>query len=548
MARLSSCIPALVALNSIAFGAIQQPRYVGSKVCFGCHADIYRSFLKTDMGHSMRPASELNLAGIPDNATIPISTDNRVLRVFHDDAGWHQSETEPNVFVDEHKLDYVVGSGANGLSFIVRRGNNLFQAPLSFYSKAGKWDLSPGYQYADYGFGRPIAEACILCHSGRPQPVEARTGEYLDPPFQELAIGCENCHGPGELHVKQQGKVLGSIINPAKLAPRLAESICMNCHQGGDARVLQPGKSYLDFRPGQWLIETVAIFKIPPKLGGQPDSDLLEHDSAMKISRCFRESRGKLSCLTCHDPHVQPTSTQVVSYFREKCFTCHTDESCRLPRKTRMEQKPPDDCIGCHMPKRNIAVISHSALTNHRIPARPDEPLPEEKSRNQTDLVLVNQAADSTASVPEITRLRAYSELANREPKYQQRYLTLLDRLSQRQPTEPFVEAALGHKALAERKTEEALAHLSHGLQLGEATVYEDMAKALSNLGRDGEALDYLKRGVDAHPFNAVLLKSLTLQYINLKRYPEARQAMERYIELFPEDSFMRKLLARVSN
>src|SRR4051794_6552175 len=127
MARLSSCIPVLMALSSVAFGAIQQPRYVGSKGCFGCHADIYRSFLKTDMGCSMRPASELNLAGIPDNATVSLSTGNRVLRVFHDDAGWHQSETEPNVFVDEHKLDYVVGSGANGLSFIVRRGNNLFQ-------------------------------------------------------------------------------------------------------------------------------------------------------------------------------------------------------------------------------------------------------------------------------------------------------------------------------------------------------------------------------------------------------------------------------------
>jgi hypothetical protein len=341
---------------------------------------------------------------------------------------------------------------------------------------------------------------------------------------------------------------LGSIVNPAKLPPRLAENICMNCHQGGDARVLQPGKSYLDFRPRQWLIETIAIFKIPPKPGGQADSDLLEHDSAMKISRCFRESRGKLSCLTCHDPHVQPTSTQAVSYFREKCFTCHTDESCRLPHKIRMEQKPADDCTRCHMPKRNIAVISHSALTNHRIPARSDEPLPEEKHSDQTDLALVNRSPESAGSVPEITLLRAYSELANREPKYQQRYLTLLDLLSQRQPMEPFVEAALGHKALAEGKNEEALAHLSHALQLGEARVYEDMAKALSNLGRDEEALDYLKRGVDAYPFNALLLKSLTLQYINLKRYAEARGAMERYIELFPEDSFMRKLLARVTN
>jgi hypothetical protein len=548
MVSLSWCILPLAALSSIGFGATQDARYVGSKICFGCHADIYRSFKKTDMGRSMRAVSELDHTGIPAEATVPLASEGRLLRVTHDDSGWHQSETEPNVFVDEHNLDYVVGSGANGLSFIVRRDKYLFQAPLSFYSKVRKWDLSPGYQYGDYGFGRPIAEGCVLCHSGRPQPVKDRAGEYLDPPFQELAIGCENCHGPGEFHVKEPARHPGSIVNPAKLPPRLAENICINCHQGGDARVLQPGKSYLDFRPGQWLIETVAIFKIPTNPGGQSDSDLLEHNSAMRISRCFRESRAKLSCLTCHDPHVQPASTEAVAYFRRKCFTCHTDESCRVSRATRMAQSPPDDCVACHMPKRNVAVISHSALTNHRIPARPDEPLTEERPNRETELVLVNEPPEKTTSIPEITLLRAYSELASRQPEYQQRYLALLDRLRQVQPTDPFIQAALGHKALAERKNEEALAHLSKSLQLGDATVYEDMAKALSNVGRGGEALDYLKRGVDAYPFNAVLLKTLVLQYINLKQYPEAHQEMARYVELFPEDSFMRKLLARVAN
>jgi tetratricopeptide (TPR) repeat protein len=200
------------------------------------------------------------------------------------------------------------------------------------------------------------------------------------------------------------------------------------------------------------------------------------------------------------------------------------------------------------MPKRNVGVISHSALTNHRIPARAGEPLPEDTPSDHTGLVLVNQSPAETGSIPEITLLRAYSEVGTHDARYQQRYLALLEHLSQTRPREPFVEAALGHKALAEGRNEEALGHLSQGLQLGDATVYEDIAKALSNLGRGDEALDYLRRGVDTHPFDTVLLKTLILQYINLKRYPDARQAMERYIGLFPEDSFMRKLLARVSN
>lgn len=521
--------------------------YVGSRVCFGCHAQIFREFTKTDMGRSMMPTSDLDNRNVPREATVPAPSGSHVLRVFRAADGWHQSESEPNVFVDDHKLEYAVGSGANGLSFIVSRGRYLFQAPLSFYSKTGKWDLSPGYQYADLGFSRPIAEQCVLCHSGRARPVEGHEGEYQQPPFEELAIGCENCHGPGEDHVKRIGRGGGSIVNPAKLPARLAEDICMNCHQRGDTRIAQPGKSLRDFRPGQWLIDTVAILKVPPKPGDAAESDLLEHDSAMKLSRCFRASDGKLSCLTCHDPHVEPRGPQAAAYFRAKCFTCHSDQSCRLPKPARLAHNPPDDCAGCHMPKRNVAVISHSALTNHRIPARPGEPVPNAEIGDQTGLVLVDRPPHWAGSLPEITLLRAYGELAGRDPAFQQRYPEVRNHLSKTQPDNRYVQAALGHKALTEGQANEALDHLTKALPLNETVVYRDMAQALTKLGRAEDAIDYLKRAVEAEPYDPTTRKTLILEYINLKRYPDAREAMEEYVSLFPEDGFMRGLLARVS-
>jgi hypothetical protein len=535
MVRLGSCF----VLLAMAAGAESGPRYVGSKVCFGCHADIYRSFTKTAMGHSMRTPSDLGQSAIPADATVAAASEGHTLRVFHDDSGWYQSEQEANVFVDKHKLAYVIGSGANGLTPIVRRGEHLFQAPLSYYSKIGKWDLSPGYKHADLGFSRPVELECVLCHSGRPAPLADRSGAYADPPFQELAIGCENCHGPGEFHAREPTR-RGSIVDPAKLAPRLAENICLNCHQGGDARVLQPGKSDLDFRPGQWLIDTVAIFKVRAMT---KDSDLLEHHSAMKLSRCFRESGGKLSCLTCHDPHVEPSAAEAPAYFRTKCLTCHTEDGCRLPKKARAA----DDCVGCHMPKRSVAMISHSALTNHRIPARRDEPFPQSQSPEGDDLLLVDPAEGRKAAIPDITILQAYSEVAALDPKYQQRFLELLDQLARVQPKTPFVQAALGHKLLAEGKAAQALPHLSLGMALDEVTIYEDMAKALAAVGRDEEALECLRQATTDHPFDAVLMKMLTLQYIKLKRFAEARDQMQRYVELFPEDPFMRGLLARVT-
>src|SRR6185437_10281143 len=106
-----------LAVSSLALAAGRSAGYVGSKACFGCHASIYRSFLKTDMGRSMRMAADLDPASLPASATVPAGSSNRMLRVFHDQAGCHQSEAETGVFSEEHKLQYAVGSGANGLTF-----------------------------------------------------------------------------------------------------------------------------------------------------------------------------------------------------------------------------------------------------------------------------------------------------------------------------------------------------------------------------------------------------------------------------------------------
>lgn len=545
MVSFSRLLLVFLAASSLVYSGTVSGGYVGSKACFGCHEGIYRSFLKTDMGRSMRAVASIDPTSFPGHATVPVGSSSRVLHVFHDGGGWHQSEAEPGVFNEEHGLEYAVGSGENGVTFLIRRGSYLFQAPLSFYSKTRQWDLSPGYESVDLGFTRPVPEACIVCHSGRARAIANRDGEYLDPPFTELAIGCENCHGLGEQHVKSSRH--GSIVNPAKLPKRLAEEICMNCHQRGDTRILQPGKTFADFRPGQWLIDTLAIFKLPAR-GVQTNADLLEHDAAMKASKCFRASAGKLSCFTCHDPHVQPRGSEAGSYFREKCFVCHTDASCRLAKSARLQHNPPNDCIGCHMPKRKVAIISHSALTNHRIPVDANTPAPTERPDPNTGLILVDRPAGRTASIPDLTLLRAYGELASRSPDFEQRYLEVLRKLSRTEAKDPFVQAALGHKALAERRNEEALAHLAAAESLDDSTVYRDAAQALISLGRVAEAVDYLKRAERVDPFNPVIQKTLILQYINLKRYPDARQAMEEYVKSFPSDTFMRNLLARVSN
>jgi Flp pilus assembly protein TadD len=213
-----------------------------------------------------------------------------------------------------------------------------------------------------------------------------------------------------------------------------------------------------------------------------------------------------------------------------------------------VRQSRADNCVDCHMPKRSIAVISHSALTNHRIPARPDKPLPPWKPTAGSDLLIVNQPEGRSSQLSDIALLRAYNDLVGRSPEYQSRYLALLDKLGHSDGDNPYVQAALAHQALAEGRNEEALVHLATGVRLGEAAVYEDMAIALANLGRDDEAIPAFLKGIDIDPYRAESRKRLILEYVKLKHYTEARHAMEEYVGLFPGDTFMRSLLARVSN
>ena len=527
--------------------------YVGSKMCAGCHAEIYRSYLRTAMGRSVTKASSETLS-----APVAVQSQalDRLFTVSRDASGLYQTESQEaggrKVFENKQRIEYVIGSGENGKSYVVRRGDYLFQAPLSYYTKIQKWDLSPGFESSDQGFNRPIYDACITCHAGRPQPIPRRDGLYRNPAFLELAIGCENCHGPGQLHVAERSRGHAaspdtSIVNPARLPARLAEDICMKCHQGGDTRALLPGKDYADFRPGAPLIQTVAIVSLPLR---SDQTDLLEHHVSMRLSKCYRASAGKLSCLTCHNPHEEPTESEAPAYFRKRCLTCHSESSCRVSLETRLHQEPADNCIGCHMPKRDVRKISHAALTNHRIPARPDQPidlnLPGASSAGLPGLLLLD-SSQQPGVLPDVTKLAVYGDLLNRQPSLQPKYLDLLNHLGQTIPDDPLVQAALGRKALLEMSAQ-AVGYLSRAVAQDTpgADTFLDLVKALTKQGRSADAASALARGINLFPYSQILRKHQILSYIQAKDYVRAEASMDAYVNDFPEDSFMRKLLADV--
>src|SRR5260370_13173490 len=347
--------------------------HVGSLACAQCHKEIYNKYAQTGMGHSMSRGTPEILKAQPTSGSIEDKNSGLHFDVYARDGKLFQSEYEldsdgKEIFRDTREVDWIIGAGENGLGGLVRRSEYVFQAPLSFYSKTERWELSPGYELGNSGFNRPILPGCISCHSGRPNPMLEGNGHFANPPFSELTIGCENCHGPGLAHElalqvgfeNDQGHD-SSIVNPASLAPALADNICMSCHQTGDVRVLKPGKDYKDFLPGAPLESTLSILMTPPKRESPLQSHHLEHYYSMTLSQCYRKSAGRFGCTTCHDPHFEPSRQEAPAYFNKKCMACHTETSCGASLEIRRHNNPPNDCSGCHMPKRDVQVISHSS-------------------------------------------------------------------------------------------------------------------------------------------------------------------------------------------
>jgi hypothetical protein len=538
--------------------------YVGSAVCAQCHKEISNQFSLTGMGRSMSLITPALLKTLPASGSVENKNPNLRLEVYARDGKLYQTQYETGedgkeIFRDTHEVEWIVGAGENGFGGLVKRDDYLFQAPLSFYSKPQSWGLSPGYEFGNYGFNRPILPGCIFCHSGRPNAVLDGNGRFENPPFSELAIGCENCHGPGLSHVvamqtgfeNHQGHD-PSIVNPAQLTPALADNICMSCHQTGDARVLKPGKEYRDFRPGTLLDNTLSILMVPPKRESPPQSDLLEHYYSMTLSKCYRASGRGLSCISCHNPHFEPSHEEAPAYFAKKCLACHTEKSCKLPVEVRQHQQPPDDCAGCHMPKRDVREISHSSITNHRILSRRDEPFPEVAFQQTTaalpDLIHLNPAPGrEDTPPPALTLLQAYGELLEKHPEYAERYFAVLGQLERTESGNPLVQAALGSRDLQAGRYQDAVTHLQRALETGppKTALSTDLAEALVKLDRAGEAVPVLRKAIDLDPFNSVLQRTLIVRLIQLKDYESAEAAMESYVERFPHDSFMRQMLAR---
>ncbi len=349
-------------------------RYVGDAACIRCHAEIAQTYRRHPMGRSLAPIDAATVIG-GDEADgrvlfqangLDYSIERRDGRVFHQET--RRDSSGRVIARNEAEVQFVLGSGNQGSSFLIDHDGFLFQSAISWYAQQRRWDLSPGYQKNNAHFDRVVVSTCLYCHANRVEPVDGTINRYRTPIFRDHAIGCERCHGPGELHVKGPRVVDGrdmTIVNPAALAPALRDGVCEQCHLLGHQRVVKLDRRDEDFRPGLSFDRVWSVFE---RTAGTATDRFVGQVEQMHESRCFRASGGRLGCISCHDPHRLPAPEERVSYYRDRCLECHADRGCRLPAEVRRGRSRDDDCIGCHMPRSRTSDVVHTAAINHRIP------------------------------------------------------------------------------------------------------------------------------------------------------------------------------------
>ena len=356
--------------------------YVGMLTCRGCHDSVYQSFIKTGMGQSFDYATRQKSAADfnPAHAIVYDSILDYYYKPYWNNDSLYimefRLEGRDTIHQRIQKINYIVGSGQHTNSHIYSMNGYLYQAPITFYTQKQKWDLAPGFEKgASSRFSRMIELECMSCHNGLPQFVSNSQNKFDS---IKTGIDCERCHGPGSLHVKERlngSKVDTSktpdytIINPRRLPVELQNSLCQRCHLQGIA-VLKDGKTFFDFHPGMKLSEVLNVF-MPQYEGAQDKMIMASHVERMMKSKCFLNS-GKMSCITCHNPHISVKVTPREQYLNT-CKNCHGSASSQMQCTESPEKKAAqnNDCVLCHMPHNSSIDIPHVAVTDHYIRKRP---------------------------------------------------------------------------------------------------------------------------------------------------------------------------------
>lgn len=494
------------------------PLFAQDHPCAGCHRKEVEAYARSAMARSLH-----TVADQPDGRLRHAPSDSKI-EIRHNADGVMIHRLTSKGLTAEYPVAYAVGAGKVGFSYLVAIPPFLFQSPVSYYSQSDVWDVTPGYEPERVlDFTHPISEGCVFCHSNTVDLVPGTDNQFRQPALSP--ISCERCHGPARAHLQKPSP--GSIVNPAKLPLAARDSVCEQCHLEGEVRILNPGRHWQDFQPGSELesVFSTYLVRIAPNFGEKAVSQ----SEQLSLSRCARESSGRLWCGTCHNPHSSATNR--AEEVRAVCLSCHS------ALFAAQKHQPAAECVSCHMPRTRPSNIAHAAITSHRLLLPSSKPASSAKPK-ATDLSAWREPAPALAARNlGLALFQIGSSSKNADDVY--RSYQILSHLPQRDPD---VLATLG-SILLQQNPDMAVKLYTQATseEPRNARFAYILGVALIANGDRQAAIAELRHSIKLDPSAPDAYRKLADIYDQMRLYPLSKQVLADYLKFMPQNITLRR-------
>jgi predicted CXXCH cytochrome family protein len=361
------------------------PNYVKSAVCAECHPTEHRDWTGSHHDLAMQLAAADTVRG--DFSDVRVSHHGVTSRFFTRDGKFFVNTEGPDGKLADFEVRYTFGVAPLQQYMVEFPGGRLQGLTIAWDSGKRRWfDLYPSQRFAP---GDPLHwtgryqnwnAMCADCHS-------TDLKKYYDPAtdsyrttWSEINVGCEACHGPGEMHLAwaRAGKGGsaksgndGLVVHLKTVDARGEVDMCAACHSrrtpiSAENRADQP---FLDrYRP-----ELLRAGRY--HADGQQLDEVYVYGSYRQSKMYERGVR----CSDCHSPH----NLKLRAEGNALCTRCHQVQAdARFPSLTakvydapahhfHKAGSPGAQCVNCHMPAKTYMIVQPRPDHSIRIP-RPD--------------------------------------------------------------------------------------------------------------------------------------------------------------------------------
>jgi tetratricopeptide (TPR) repeat protein len=300
-------------------------------------------------------------------------------------------------------------------------------------------------------------------------------------------------------------------------------------------------RGIFSYIPGQPLEDYVLYFDHAPNTGYDDKFEFVSVAYRLRKSRCFLESKGALTCLSCHDPHRKlPAGEEATSYYSGQCRHCHEPGISTLVA----QGKHPDeaDCVSCHMPKRRTEDVVHALITDHFIQRKvPMRDLQAElQERQLTDAEeyhgeVVPYYPSPLPKTSENSRYLAVAQVA-RQNNLKKGVADLAREISQHPREEEFY-IALGDawKNIGNSKAAVGAFEQAVRLKPKSVTALRSLAASLKTSGNVSRSEQILNRALDLAPLHGSTWSQYALLEADLGRTDRAIEKLQKALALNPD-------------